>query len=100
MKTLFSALFAALGLVLVLSISGVLFIMDETEQAIITRFGKPVRKPIRDPGLYAKLPIFVEDVNRFEKRWLSWDGDPNMVPTKDKKYIWLDTESGLSTIEE
>lgn len=70
--------------------SGFLYTIDETEQAIITRFGEPIGDPIDKPGLHFKLPI-ADRVNRFEKRWLEWSGDPNQIPTKDKKYIWVDT---------
>ena len=71
-------------------VSSVFYTIDETEQAIITRFGEPIGAPIVNPGLHAKLPI-ADRVNRFEKRWLEWSGDPNQIPTKDKKYIWVDT---------
>ena len=65
--------------------------MSETEQVVITQFGQPDRRrPITEPGLHFKLP-FVQDVNVFDKRWLEWDGDANQVPTRDKKYIWVDT---------
>ena len=67
-----------------------LYTVDMTEQVVITRFGKPVGDPIKEPGLHWKRP-FVEKVNSFEERILEWDGDPNQVPTKDKKYIWVDT---------
>jgi len=66
-----------------------LFVVNEAEQAIVTQFGKPVGG-INEPGLHFKLP-FVQNVNRFEKRILKWDGDPNQIPTKDKKFIWVDT---------
>jgi membrane protease subunit HflC len=66
------------------------YIVAETEQVIITRFGEPIGRPILNAGLHAKVP-FIQDVNRFEKRWLEWDGDANQVPTRDKKYIWVDT---------
>lgn len=66
-----------------------LFVIHEGEQAIVTRFGKPVGKDIKAAGLNFKLP-FIEDVRVFEKRILKWDGDPNQIPTKDKKYIWVD----------
>ncbi len=36
-----------------------------------------------------KLP-FVQEVRRFEKRLLVWDGDPNQVPTKGREFIWVD----------
>jgi membrane protease subunit HflC len=49
-----------------------------------------VGTPVTDPGLHMKVP-FIDTVNRFDKRWIAWDGDPNQVPTSDKKYIWADT---------
>ena len=66
------------------------YTLTENEQAIITRFGEPRGKPITDPGLHFKMP-FADTVNRFDKRWLDWRGDPNQIPTKEKKYIWVDT---------
>jgi len=66
-----------------------LYVVNEAEQAIVTQFGKPVGDVIK-PGLHFKLP-FVQNVNRFEQRILKWDGDPNQIPTKDKKFIWVDT---------
>ncbi|MFH0754082.1 MAG: protease modulator HflC [Candidatus Omnitrophota bacterium] len=70
--------------------SGTLFIVDETKQVVITQFGKPVGESITLPGLHFKLP-FIQDAHYFEKRLLGWDGEPNQIPTKDKKYIWVDT---------
>jgi len=64
--------------------------VSESEQAIITQFGDPVGDPVTDPGLHFKAP-FVQTVNRFEKRFLEWDGNPNQVPTRDKRFIWIDT---------
>jgi membrane protease subunit HflC len=66
------------------------YTLDETEQAVITRFGEPRGQPITAPGMHFKMPL-ADTVNRFEKRWLEWNGDPNQIPTKDKKYIWVDT---------
>lgn len=66
------------------------YTLDETEQAVITRFGEPRGEAITEPGLHFKMP-FADRVNRFEKRWLEWNGDPNQIPTRDKKYIWVDT---------
>ncbi len=68
----------------------VFFIVAETNQVILTQFGQPVGGAIMNPGLHLKLP-FVQKTHFFEKRWLEWDGDPNQIPTKDKKYIWVDT---------
>jgi len=78
-----------LGLLLLLAYSGT-YTLTENEQAVMTRFGEPVGEPISKPGLHLKMP-FADTVNRFDKRWLDWRGDPNQIPTKDKKYIWVDT---------
>lgn len=66
------------------------FIVNETEQVIITQFGKPVGDPVKDPGIHFKVP-WVQKVNYFDKRFLEWDGSPNQVPTKDKRFIWVDS---------
>lgn len=66
------------------------FILDETEQAIVTQFGKPVGQPRTSPGINFKTP-FLHKVQFFDKRYLEWDGDKNQVPTKDKKFIFVDT---------
>lgn len=67
-----------------------LFIVKETEQVIITQFGKPVGQAVITPGLKFKTP-FIQKTNYFDKRFLEWDGDPDQVPTKDKKYIFVDS---------
>jgi len=64
--------------------------VSETQQAIITQFGNPVGDPVTEPGLHFKVP-FIQTANSFEKRFLEWDGSPNQVPTKDKRFIWVDT---------
>lgn len=66
------------------------FIIDETQQAIVTQFGKPVGQPRTAPGLNYKIP-FIQRVQFFDKRYMEWDGDSNQVPTKDKKFIFVDT---------
>jgi membrane protease subunit HflC len=65
-------------------------VVQEPEQVIITQFGKPVGNPVSKPGLSFKIP-FIQKVHRFEKRFLEWDGDANELPTKDKRFIWVDT---------
>lgn len=64
--------------------------VNETEQAIITQFGKPIGEPITEAGLQFKTP-FIQKVNMIEKRILEWDGTANEMPTKDKTYILVDT---------
>lgn len=78
------------AIVALLAITGTFYVINEYEQAIVTQFGKPVGDPIDTPGLKFKIP-FVQKVHRFEKRFLEWDGDPNQLPTRDKRFIWVDT---------
>jgi membrane protease subunit HflC len=66
------------------------YTVNQAEQVIITQFGRPVGAPITEPGLHFKLP-FVQDVNRFDKRYLAWDGPMVEMSTKDKTYIQVDT---------
>jgi len=73
-----------------IAIASSAFIVNETEQVIITQFGKPVGKPIVKPGIHFKIPI-IQEANFFDKRFLEWDGNPNQIPTKDKRFIWVDT---------
>lgn len=65
-------------------------IVNENEQVVITEFGAPVGEAITEPGLYFKTP-FIHRVHRFENRYLEWSGDRNQVPTRDKRFIWVDT---------
>jgi len=66
------------------------YTLSETEQAILVQFGRPVGGLVASPGLHLKLPL-VQVVHRFDKRWLEYDGDATEIPTRDKKYIWVDT---------
>ncbi|MBN2505910.1 MAG: protease modulator HflC [Verrucomicrobia bacterium] len=66
-----------------------LYTVNETEQVIVTQFGKPVAGAVTNAGLHFKIP-FIQEVNRFEKRVLRWDGRPGDMPTKDKTYIVVD----------
>ncbi len=66
------------------------YIVDETEQVVITQFGKVIGKTKQTPGLYFKIP-FIQNANYFPKNLLHWDGDPGQIPTLDKTYIWVDT---------
>jgi membrane protease subunit HflC len=77
-------------LVVILVASGAFFTVREGHQAIVTQFGKPVGGPYQEAGLYFKIPL-IQEVHTFEKRLLKWDGSPNQIPTRDKKYIWVDT---------
>ncbi len=77
----------AFGLVLFFASA---YTINETQQVIITQFGKPVGEPITEAGLHFRVP-FIQKVHYFDKRILEWDGDANQIPTKDKRFIWVDT---------
>jgi len=80
----------AIAVALLLIVSASAYQVGEVEQVIITQFGEPVGSPISQPGLHFKVP-FIQRANYFEKRFLEWDGNPNQMPTKDKRFIWVDT---------
>ena len=67
-----------------------MFIVTETNQVIVTQFGEPRGGAVTKPGIHLKTP-FIQKTNFFEKRWLEWDSDPTQIPTRDKKYIWVET---------
>jgi len=77
-------------LAIVVAFSGTFYTLQEGEQAVIVEFGRPVGEPITEAGLHVKLPL-IQEVRRFEKRILIWDGDPNQIPTKGREFIWVDT---------
>lgn len=79
----------AIALVILIVLSSALYIVDQRKQVVITQFGDPIRV-VKDPGLHIKTP-FVQQVTTFEKRILEWDGRATQIPTKDKKFILVDT---------
>jgi membrane protease subunit HflC len=85
-----SILIAIAVIIIVIGFSSSVFIVQEKDQVVITQFGKPVGEAITEPGMHFKLPL-IQDANYFEKRYMEWNGDPNQVPTKDKKFIFVDT---------
>jgi membrane protease subunit HflC len=70
--------------------SSAFYVVDETQQVVITQFGRPVGDAVADPGIHMKVP-FIQVANYFDKRFLEWDGLANQVPTRDKRFIWVDT---------
>jgi membrane protease subunit HflC len=79
-----------IGVVALLLFNSAYYEVSETSQVIITQFGNPTGAPVTTPGLHMKIP-FIQDAHSFDKRFLEWDGSPNQVPTKDKRFIWVDT---------
>ena len=84
------SVFAGILLVLALVVlSQSAYTISEWEQVIITEFGKPVGEPIDEAGLHFKTP-FIQEVHRFDKRLLRWDGERHRTITKDRKTILID----------
>jgi len=93
--TFFTALFA---IAVAFWATGVIYIINEGQQVVITQFGKPVGNSVTSAGLHFKQPL-IQEAHYFEKRLLDWDGDPNQIPTKDKKYIWVDTTARWKIVD-
>jgi len=82
-----------MGLAVIIALlvaSGAFYVIDETQQVVLTQFGRLVGEPKTEAGLYFKLP-FIQTANSFDKRVLQWDGDADEFPTRDKRFIWVDT---------
>jgi len=90
MKFTLRAAIIGLSVVIVIVLYSAIYTLEEGLQAIVVQFGRPVGEPVTEAGLHLKLP-FVQEVRRFEKRLLVWDGDPNQIPTKGREFIWVDT---------
>ena len=74
------------------------FVVDEAEQALIVQFGEPRGDVISDPGLHWKLP-FIQEVRRYDKRLLIWDGDVTQIPTLGREFIQVDTTARWRIID-
>lgn len=83
-------LLSGITIVLLIASFSSMYIIPEGRQAIITQFGRPIGNPVTEAGLHMKLP-FIQKIQYVDKRILSWDGYPNQIPTRDKKYILVDT---------
>ncbi|MFH1889172.1 MAG: protease modulator HflC [Candidatus Omnitrophota bacterium] len=96
--TIIGIIVAIAAVVILAFATGAVYVVDETQQVVITQFGKPVGEPITSAGLHFKTPL-IQQAHYFEKRLLDWDGDPNQIPTKDKKYIWVDTTARWKIVD-
>ncbi|MCB9359652.1 protease modulator HflC [Candidatus Woesearchaeota archaeon] len=90
-----------------------LYKIQEYEQAVVTRLGKPVKVIVNSvsedeqkeiagkyrekglavsegAGIYVKMP-FIDSVTKIDRRYLRWNGYPEQIPTLDKKLIWVDS---------
>jgi len=90
MKRTIRSVLGILAIVVLVVAFGTIYVLEEGKQAIILQFGRPVGAPVTEAGLHVKIP-FIQEVRRFEKRLVIWDGDPNQIPTAGREFIWVDT---------
>jgi membrane protease subunit HflC len=88
MKKLIITLVIIVVIIIGITVAGPFYIIDEGEQAVIVRMGKLV-DVITNAGIHVKAP-FVDDVVRYPKRIMAWDGEQKSMPTREKQYIWVD----------
>lgn len=86
----YKGLLLIVGVIALVVLFSSIYTIDETEQVVITEFGKFIGEPKTEPGIYFKVP-FIRQANYFPKNLLVWDGDPGQIPTLEKTYIWVDT---------
>jgi len=75
-------------IIFVLVLIGPFYVIDEGEQAVIVRMGKVINS-VNQAGLYMKIP-FVDDVVKYPKKIMAWNGEQKSIPTREKQYIWVD----------
>lgn len=96
-----SAAFSVLFVLVILSgilLTASVYFVDEAEQALVLQFGKPVGDPITTPGIHFKTP-FIQEVRRYDKRLIAWDGDPNQIPTRGREFISIDTTARWKIVD-
>src|SRR4051812_6701234 len=90
MRKFFGIVVIAAAFFALLVVMGAFYVVQETEQVVLTQFGAPVGDVVKDAGVHFKVP-FTQEVNRFDKRVLEWDGPASQIQTKEKLYIIVDT---------
>src|SRR5690606_35914876 len=94
----FAPVLIAIVALVAVTVYSAAFIVDEAEQAIIVQFGEPRGDVISEPGLHWKLP-FIQEVRRFDKRLLIWDGDVTQIPTLGREFIVVDATARWRIID-
>ncbi len=90
MKRIIALMVGIVVIAVVVVLASAVFAIDQAEQGIIVQFGEPVGEVITEPGLHWKLP-FIQEVRRFDKRLLAWDGEVSQIPTLGREFIMVDT---------
>ena len=88
MKKIVTILIILAILIIGILIAGPLYVIDEGEQAVVVQMGKLI-DVVTDAGLYFKVP-FIDEVVRYPKRIMAWDGEAKSMPTREKQYIFVD----------
>ncbi len=89
MRKLVTTLVVIAVLAVIFIMLGPFYVVQEGEQAVVTRFGEIVDSA-EDAGLKFKTPV-VDNVIKYPRRILSWDGDARRIPTQENQFIWVDT---------
>lgn len=89
MKKIIKILIPVALLLIIFLAMGPFYILNEGEQAVITRFGK-IEDRQNEAGLKLKVPL-IDSVTKYSKKILSWDGDPQEFQTAENQFIWVDT---------
>ena len=89
--------FAIILLFIIPTVTSTFYVVKEGEQVIITEFGRAVDQKTQ-AGLHFKKP-FIQNVVSFSKRILEWNGLPNQITTKDKRFIWVDTTARWQIVD-
>ena len=88
MKTVLKVLVVLVVLIIAVFIMGPFYVLNEGEQAVIVQMGR-ITQSITQAGLHLKVP-FIDDVVKYPKKIMSWNGEQKSIPTREKIYIWVD----------
>ncbi|MDR0464160.1 MAG: protease modulator HflC [Treponema sp.] len=88
MKKFFTTLVVIFIIIIAIVIAGPLFVVNEGEQVVIVQLGR-ITNVITDAGLHFKVP-FIDEVVRYPKKIMAWNGEANIIPTAERQFIYVD----------
>ncbi|MCL2127255.1 MAG: protease modulator HflC [Treponema sp.] len=88
MKKVITTIIVILVIFIGVVVAGPLYVINEGEQAVVVQMGRLIGV-ITDAGLHVKIP-FIDEVVRYPKKIMAWDGEANIMPTREKQYIFVD----------
>jgi membrane protease subunit HflC len=89
MKKTITVIVVLFVILLLFLLTGPFYVVDEGQQAVVVRFGRIIDVH-RDAGLKLKVP-FVDSVEKYSRKVLAWDGEAQLIPTRENQFIWVDT---------